>query len=394
MSEGLTADYVAPPLSPNDYGYVSISKTLPNVKPHQFIFDGQNHSAPAPTIVKGLVPTEGICFIAGQSGAGRTFIAIHLSVCAASGRSFFGRKIKERCGSVILAAEGEGGIQARIDAAKEALGIAGALPIAWRAVNDNLPEARRLRQVIEDLKDLSQKFRNQDGVRLGVIFVDAIGAAFGLEDENNAAQVNAAMRALRQIGNAVGAVIIPVHHYGKGKAAAAGMRGSSAFRGAADAILSVLVDRNEESGKSTNRSLALAKAREGEEGPISSFELRFVRLGFDEDGEPFGSCVIDPSDAPAAAKKDVGSELTRTATRALKALQEAIVERGKILPASDPILASVKTVTIDEWREYAFRRGITTSDQTRAKNIAFQRALKVLLDTGSIAKSEPYVWLI
>jgi AAA domain len=37
-----------------------------------------------------------IAFIGGQSGAGKTFIAVHLGVCLASGLPFFGRTIERR----------------------------------------------------------------------------------------------------------------------------------------------------------------------------------------------------------------------------------------------------------------------------------------------------------
>jgi RecA-family ATPase len=56
--------------------------------------------------VKGLIPPGDVAFIGGQSGAGKTFIAIYLAVSLASGRAFFGRRVKERVGVAILAAEG------------------------------------------------------------------------------------------------------------------------------------------------------------------------------------------------------------------------------------------------------------------------------------------------
>ena len=202
--------------------------------PLPFTFDGQVSAEPPRMLIKQLVPADGIRFLGGQSGTGKTFVEVHVVGCLASGVDFFGRKVKERVGCAILAAEGAGGLQRRIDAAKQALGLSGPLPIAWRAVNENFLDPKSLQQTVEALKALGQQFRDEHGVRLGAIFVDTIGAAFGLEDENDAAKVNAAMRVLRQIGSAIDAVVIPVHHYGK--AASTGLRGSSAFRGAADVV--------------------------------------------------------------------------------------------------------------------------------------------------------------
>ncbi|MEJ0094838.1 MAG: AAA family ATPase [Methylocella sp.] len=363
------------------------------VAPWHFTIDGEGRNTPAPCLIKGLVPADGICFLAGQSGAGKTFIEVHMSVCLAAGKSFFGHNAKERCGSVILAAEGAGGLQSRIDVAKRAMEITEALPIAWRAVDENLLRPDVLAKTIASLEALNTRFRDEFGVRLGAIFVDTIGAAFGLEDENDAAKVNAAMRALRTIGSQVGAVVIPVHHYGK--AASTGLRGSSAFRGAADAILSVLADRDEITGESSRRSLCLAKSRDGEEGAVAPFELSFIALGVDEDGDSFGSCAVyagDPGQKPS--KKDSGARLTKGARIALAALQEAIGECGEIPPASNHIPAGIRCVTLSLWRDRAYRHGISASDEPRARQLAFQRASETLLAAKQVAVWEPFTWMV
>src|SRR5208337_5237287 len=84
----------------------------------------------------------------------------------------------------------------------------------------------------------------------------------------------------------------PVHHYGKSDAA--GLRGGSLWRGGADVVLSVIADRNELTGKVAGRELALAKARDGFEGPIAPFTLRRHDLGTDDDGELFGTLIVEP----------------------------------------------------------------------------------------------------
>jgi hypothetical protein len=99
--------------------------------------------------------------------------------------------------------------------------------------------------------------------------------------------------------------MIPIHHYGK--APTTGLRGASGWKAGCDAVLSVLADRDEITGKVSGRELALAKSREYDEGAIAPFELRFVSLGTDDDGDEFGSCYVEPllDQAPTltAAKK-------------------------------------------------------------------------------------------
>ena len=45
---------------------------------------------------------------------------------------------------------------------------------------------------------------------------------------------------------------------------------------------------------SQSENFVIAKNRDGEEGPISDYNLAIVELGEDEDGEPITSCVIEP----------------------------------------------------------------------------------------------------
>lgn len=102
-----------------------------------FVFDGQAAAKTQAMLIKRIIPVAGICFIGGQSGAGKTFVAVNAVVCLASGCSFFGFPIRERIGVAILAAEGAGGLQRRIEAAKAFLGIERPLPIAWVSVTEN-----------------------------------------------------------------------------------------------------------------------------------------------------------------------------------------------------------------------------------------------------------------
>ena len=48
------------------------------------VFDGEAPSEPPRELVKGLLPADGVAFIGGQSGAGKTFIAVDLAVALAS----------------------------------------------------------------------------------------------------------------------------------------------------------------------------------------------------------------------------------------------------------------------------------------------------------------------
>jgi hypothetical protein len=245
--------------------------------------------SPQKMLVEGAMPLEGLPFIGGQSSAGKTFVAILIAVCAASGRPFFGREVKERVGSVIVAAEGKGMLRARIAAAMKELGIEGDLPVAWVKQVPDFNRTDGLQAFVRDLHAISDHFQTKFGVRLGLVFVDTVSASFDIKEEADNAEAARVCKVMRRIGDAIAALVVPIHHYGKN--AAVGLRGASAWRANADFVLSVMADIDPQTGNVTNRQLAIAKDRDGAQGPLTAFTLKPVELGTDESGRPWGSMV-------------------------------------------------------------------------------------------------------
>jgi hypothetical protein len=67
---------------------------------------------------------------------------------------------------------------------------------------------------------------------------------------------------------------------------------------------------------------------------------------------------------------------------------------GEIPPASNHIPPNMKAVTIDQWRSYAYRLGISGSPEARARQAAFQRAHEVLIASKQAAEWDPYCWIV
>jgi len=294
-----------------------------------FIFHGDAPTKPSPALIKGLLQRDGICILGGQSGAGKTFVALYMSTALASGTLFFDHKVVERVGVVILAAEGENTIANRIAVASAQNEAGEILPIAWLGSIPDLSKPAEIRTMIVRLRAVDQKMRAQHGVRLGAIIIDTLAAAFNLKDENDNAEANRVISCMNMLAKGVDAVVIPVHHYGK--AAETGLRGASAWFGGADAVLSVLAKRDHTTGKCSNRQLALAKTRVGEEGWIAPFDLRFVELGEDEDGEAYGACYVEPGEADGGdiITMSKPKALPRAARAYIDALQIVVGEKGK-----------------------------------------------------------------
>src|SRR5262249_32559190 len=71
-----------------------------------FGFLDEEPAKPQAMLIEDILPLEGLPFIGGQSSAGKTFIAILMATCLATGKPFFGHEIRERIGCAIIAAEG------------------------------------------------------------------------------------------------------------------------------------------------------------------------------------------------------------------------------------------------------------------------------------------------
>lgn len=134
----------------------------------------------------------------------------------------------------------------------------------------------------------------------------------------------------------------------------------------------------------------IAKVKDG--GAIAPFSYKLLQsvLGTDEDGDEITSCVIAPTDASTGEAKGT-TRLPDAARIALEALKAALVEQGQPSPGGQ-IPNGVKIVSVEVWREYAYRRGL--GDTQEAKKKAFQRARETLSSKGEVAMWEPWAWLV
>jgi hypothetical protein len=163
------------------------------------------------------------------------------------------------------------------------------------------------------------------------------------------------------------------------------MRGHGALLGAMDTTISVVK-------ADAGRTATIIKANDSEEGERVAFTLESVPISQDGDGTQTTAPVVVPLEhlPPRAAS---ASRLTKAAQTALRALTEALHEQGEPTPASNRIPAGVRVVSVEQWRQYAYRRGISATDTTpRAQQRAFQRAVDQLVGSNRVAVWDDQVW--
>lgn len=352
-----------------------------------FVMIGDAKIENVPVIIERLLPAEGITFLAGQSGVGKTFAAIQMAVALATGGEFLGYPVTERCGTIYIAAEGPATIAPRLMAAIKAAGACKQLPIAIiKEGIPNLSDDKERRQFLFKIKRAAKFIQDTFGVRVGNVTIDTIAKGFGMKDENSAAETQAVLDKTDELGRCIGAATTVVAHYGK--AQETGIRGSSARRGYGESIIALTGDRNELDGTCKNRKAAHTKNRTGEEGPLGSFDLVDIDLGADDNGKPLTSGYFkfekpDPAKPVKAAKEPSGGGF-----KCFKAAIHAVWGQAQtIQPFNDDprkaVNAVKKSIVADEFMsKYPATKSVSEKDKQAAREKACDRAILAATSSG------------
>lgn len=265
--------------------YKVASKQRFEVEPAHLFASG----LPPTWIVKGVLPNAELVVLFGESGSGKSFVALDLAGAIARGVEWRGRKVKQ--GRVVyVAAEGAGGFRNRLNAYAQAHSLdLAALDLGVIKAAPNL-------MVKDDALDVCKAIIA--GGPVSVVIIDTFAQVMPGANENAGEDVGKALQHCKGIHKATGAVVILVHHAGKDSSK--GARGWSGLRAAADAELEVVK-------LATGRLLRSTKQKDGEDGLEWGFELGVVPIGVDEDGDVLTSCVVQEAAVPVPLKGGAGA---------------------------------------------------------------------------------------
>lgn len=248
---------------------------------------GEFSAGPSPEwIVKGLLPRAELAVLYGESGAGKSFMALDLGLAIARGEQWRGLRVKQ--GRVVyVAAEGGGGFRNRLKAYAQQHGIdLAGVPFGVIHAAPNLlmkPDALEVARAI------------QAAGGAAVVIVDTLAQATPGGNENSAEDMGRALAHCKGIHRATGALVLLVHHAGKDTSK--GARGWSGLRAAADVELEVQRTPG-------GRVLRITKQKDGDDSGAWGFDLEAVLVGLDADGDEVLSCVV--IDAPVPVVQEVG----------------------------------------------------------------------------------------
>ena len=325
-------------------------------------------------LVKKLIDRRSLVVVFGQSGVGKTFWIIDLVAHIACGFPWRGRRIKQAM-VVYIASEAGRSILPRFVAwGENRIGEAREervpLAIIPRAVN--LLDEEDIKKLLTEMKDIGEEYNSP----IALVVFDTLARSMAGGDENTSKDMGKVIAVADRIREEVGAGTIFVHH--SGKDASKGARGSSALFAAADTVIEV-----------SDKGAKVEKSRDGVIGESFAFNLRSVELGYDEDGEPITTCIVDHASG-TGAKRHAAVKLNDSEKIAFDALEKEIESSGTQLPPTSAI-PSATGVKIDTWKATFYRLyGEERSDEATKR--AFTRAKAKLIAAKLVGVSAPWAW--
>jgi KaiC/GvpD/RAD55 family RecA-like ATPase len=320
-----------------------------------------------PSLVEGLIPDRGLVILGGSSGAGKTYIAAHLSTALASGQNFFGHAVSGPAGVIYIAAEGGDTLAPRLQAARIGLQLS-SMPYPVAVVNrgiGNLSNEADLSRLIQKIKRLKAKILQKFGYPVRMVVLDTVSAAFSIKDENSAGEMSRLCKLLMVLGGCINAVTLAVHHYGK--STESGLRGSSSIRASADGVVAVLADRNELTGFCSNRRLVLVKSRTGVEGVAHAFDLESMEVATSGFDSVVAAKVVARGTAEADLKTGNNRPYSMGLKRFISALEQALIAYGQeIMVWTDAPI--VRAVDREKVREIFYANTPADGDPTMISN--------------------------
>ncbi len=319
-------------------------------------------------IIKGLIETESLAQIFGESGGGKSFIALDIAACIASGTAFHGHKVKE--GAVVfIAGEGHNGLKRRLK--------------AWEKLNDvslhNAPLflSEAAAQFL-DAASANAVANAVDKVVLSegspaLIIVDTLARNFGPGDENATKDMSNFVAALDRLKGRHGCTLILVHHTGHTDKDRG--RGSAALKAALDAEFRV---------EKTDDILRLVntKMKDAAPPPEMYFRLETVALDPGGDGAEVTSAALVKEEREQQVKKKRLSDNERLAISAFRC---AAPVSGRLDPEGN-----FAGLHLEDWRPVFYQ--MSTADNTDSKRKAFMRARRDLTNKAEVSvKDDVYL---
>ncbi len=276
-------------------------------------------------LVKKVFNRSDVGVMFGESGSGKTFLALSLARHIAAGRDWLDMRVRQ-APALYISLEGHEGFHKRVRALEEGGGFDPADPFRFACANgSDFANPQYRKNVVTQTK----------AGGFGLVVIDTLSRFLGEADENTNVGMGQAIAFADEIKRETGAAVLFVHHTGKD--VSRGERGHNSLRGNLD--FRIAVERHE-----NVRSLSFLKVKDDEDGQRFEFDLQRVELAIDVEGDPITSCVITDTRSAGEKRKELAHRKpTPTQTKfwqIVKAHIEEHGERRKVEADIAPVLAT------------------------------------------------------
>jgi hypothetical protein len=331
-------------------------------------------------LVHHLIAIGEVSIWYGEPGSGKSVGLEDCGLHVAAGRIWHGRQIMQ-CAVLYVALERFSVVARRAIAWGLEHGLSQA-QLPFKVIRGPLDFRHPMvaAAIVATLEDLARRH----GCNAGLVIVDTVSRALCGGDENSPKDMGLLVANIARIQAAIGVHVALTHHQPADKER---MRGHGALLGAADTTVHV--------HKSGGIRIAeVVKSSDHEEGQRIGFTLKTVTIDQDDGyGDPVTAPVMVEDQAPATVKKAKRAvKVPKNATLALNALRDAVAECGQ-RAANAHVPTGVQVVTLDQWREYAWRRGLG-GEGADSRQKAFTRAKECLAGSSLVGIWEPYAWTV
>jgi len=322
-------------------------------------FDNIISRKPPNWVIDRVFPEKSFGIIYGAPKKGKSFVALDMALCVASGLPWHGHEVRR--GNVLyIVGEGLGGLGKRLKAWKAHNQPESEIAFYGLVTRVNMRAPEDVAEILKAISAIKSDF--------SLIIIDTVARALLGGDENSATDIGEFIAGCDLIKDATGAAVIGVHHTGKDEER--GMRGSSAMLAGLDTCILV---------KRTDNNLIVKMEEQKDAEPIEdmAFEMVKINTGFGED-----SLILKRLDnLPNNQKRLNGRDY-----QAMQCLYEAV--------ARQPLTRyGCPATKLDLWKDVCFERRLSLGDAGKNATLFGQVAGR-LRNEGYVAIEGDVVWIV
>lgn len=346
----------APILIDNRFHFLPASEMCENPKPTLWV-------------VKLYFDSGSFLMIFGPPGSMKSFLAIDMGLCIASGADWHGHLIRHQGPVFYIAGEGFAGLNRRVKAWADHHGV-DLLEVPFFV--SNRPAQFLEDESVSEIVSAVDELREAHGEPV-LIIIDTLARNFGPGDENKTQDMTKFIKAIdEKLRSRYLCAVAVIHHTGLGEDNRG--RGSSALRAALDWEYSL---KKAIDGKIV---LTCTKSKDHEEPPTLVFKPEKVIIaGWNdpEDGTEATSCVLH---RVRSAAESLVAKLNTDKT-------------GDRKSVFDTLSAIGGRVSIDDWRQAVYDSNKLKQKAQESRSKAFKRSVEYLEREGLVETEDNYWWV-